>query len=383
MNLLFQGIVFCIVLFLYIHVYHHLKTSSDLELYELNLPTKQHLEEVCDIRQPVKIQYNDIPKVDNEQFLNEFLPSLELPTVEDAYGVFDIYIRNNQPTLKNSTSPFHKTQDVPTEQEAQLPFLLTKAIPLFQKDQHKKYYSEGNLSFLEETGMIKKYKHYDGFLRPYMVSTCEYDYMIGSNQTTTPLRYGVNYRTYYVVTYGQVTVTMIPPSYTKYLHASANYELFEFSSPVNPWNPQKHYRHDFEKTKTLTLTLQKGDILYIPAYWWYSIRFDQLSSLSVLSYRTYMNTLAILPHLTQYGLQHMNVKHQVAKIEQHAQVLTGKKIVSHATESQAPQEPSLPPQHTESPVVDSATEPAPSFAPSAPEGKVSQASYALNTLPNS
>ena len=36
-------------------------------------------------------------------------------------------------------------------------------------------------------------------------------------------------------------------------------------------------------------------ILYIPAYWWYSIKFVNLSSISVLKYRTYMNTVAILP----------------------------------------------------------------------------------------
>jgi len=44
--------IFCIVLFLYLHIHFHLKRSNDLEVYEIEQPSKQRLEEVCDIRQP-------------------------------------------------------------------------------------------------------------------------------------------------------------------------------------------------------------------------------------------------------------------------------------------------------------------------------------------
>ena len=37
--------VFCIVLFLYIHIFFHLKTSDDLEVYEIDQPSKEKLEE--------------------------------------------------------------------------------------------------------------------------------------------------------------------------------------------------------------------------------------------------------------------------------------------------------------------------------------------------
>lgn len=330
MNWVIQLIVFCIVLFLYIHVYHHLKTSSDLELYELDTPTKEQIEEVCDIRQPVKFVYNE----------PELLTYTELPYVEECYGVFDIHIRTNDVGRQLMDSPFRKTQDIPLEKESVLPFLLTKAIPVFQKDTTKQYYSEHNSDFLYETGMTKKYQYYDRLLRPHMVSSCNYDYIIGTNKTITPLRYHLEYRNYYLVTYGKVTITMIPPSYSKYLHGQTNYELFEFYSPVNVWNPQPQYKHDFEKVKTLTLTLAKGDILYIPAYWWYSIQFDELSSISVFQYRTYMNTIAMAPQLMMYTLQHANVKHQVAKIENTAKVMTGINVIEHAqTHPKHPEQP--------------------------------------------
>lgn len=311
MSWITRTIVFVVVIFLYIHVYHHLKTSSDLEIYELEEPTKNQLEEVCDLRQPVKFRFDD-PR---------FIEYTELPNVEEQYGVFDIKIRSNDHSYTDS--PFTKTQDLPLEQETYIPFLMTKAIPLFQKDVSKRYFSENNQSFLRETGIHKKYQYYDNFLRPPMISSSSYDYWIGTNETNTPLRYSLNYRSYYLVTHGEVDVVLIPPSYQKYLNAETNYDLMEFKSLINPWDVQPIYQSAFEKVKTLTLTLKQGDILYIPSYWWYSFCFTKLSSLSVFHYRTYMNTVSILPHLGMYALQNTNVKHQIAKVENSVKVLSG------------------------------------------------------------
>ena len=38
-------IIFCLVLFIYIHIYFHFKTSNDLEVYELEKPSKDKFEE--------------------------------------------------------------------------------------------------------------------------------------------------------------------------------------------------------------------------------------------------------------------------------------------------------------------------------------------------
>ena len=49
--------IFCIVLFIYLHVHFHLKTSNDLEIYEIDQASKDKLEEICDIRQPVLFDF--------------------------------------------------------------------------------------------------------------------------------------------------------------------------------------------------------------------------------------------------------------------------------------------------------------------------------------
>ena len=49
-------------------------------------------------------------------------------------------------------------------------------------------------------------------------------------------------------------------------------------------------------------------IISIPAYWNYSISYQEMSSICVFQYRTYMNTIAVLPDLIMHLLQKNNVK---------------------------------------------------------------------------
>ena len=53
MNIILKLLIFCIVLFIYIHICFYLKTSDDLEVYEIEQFSKSKLEDICDLRQPV------------------------------------------------------------------------------------------------------------------------------------------------------------------------------------------------------------------------------------------------------------------------------------------------------------------------------------------
>jgi len=142
-----------------------------------------------------------------------------------------------------------------------------------------------------------------------MVSTCMYDVMMASVSTTTPLRYEVNYRNYFLVTQGRVKILLIPPKDSKYLYPINDYDVFEFRSPVNPWKVQSEYQDDFDKIKTLEVELFQGMIMYIPAYWWYSIQFVvPETSVCTFKYRTIMNSVSILPRVMMNVLQNLNIK---------------------------------------------------------------------------
>lgn len=289
MEIIFGLFIFCLVLFVYLHVQFHLKTSEDLEMYEVDQPSKDRLEEICDLRQPVLFDF-DCQKIMN---------SSNKTYISNNYNAFEIKIRNVTEHDANA--------------ELYMPLPLHAAIKLFDEDKNSTYFSENNIDFLKETGVIKNLKYNDEFLRPYMVSNCNYDIMMGSNNTCTPFRYEINYRNYFLLTEGSAQIKLSPPHNVKYLYPNYDYENFEFRSPVNPWSPQPKYSADFDKMKCLEFTLTPGKTLYIPAYWWYSIKFTNNTSISCFHYRTYMNNIAVVPYIGMHALQIQNVKRNVIK----------------------------------------------------------------------
>jgi len=289
MEIIIGFFIFCLVLFIYLHVQFHLKTSEDLEMYEVEQPSKDKLEEICDIRQPVLFDF-DCQKI---------VDSSNKSYIANNYNAFEVKIRNVKETDPNS--------------ELYIPLPLHAANKLFNEDTNATYFSENNSEFLEETGVIKSLKYNDEFLRPYMVSNCNYDVMMGSANTCTPFRYEINYRNYYLLTEGSAQIKLAPPHSIKYLYPNYDYENFEFRSPVDPWSPQPKYIADFDKMKCLEFTLMPGKTLYIPAYWWYSIKFNKNTSISCFNYRTYMNNIAVSPYIGMHALQIQNIKRNVVK----------------------------------------------------------------------
>jgi hypothetical protein len=289
MRIIIGFFIFCVVLFIYLHVQFHLKTGEDLEMYEVDQPSKDKLEEICDLRQPVIFDF-DCQKI---------IETSNRTYIANNYNAFEVKIRN---TKENDSSA-----------ELYMPLPVHAAIKLFDEDKSASYFTENNADFLDETGVAKNMKYNDEFLRPYMVSNCNYDILLGSTQTCTPFRYEINYRNYLVLTQGSAQIKLAPPHSTKYLYPAYDYENFEFRSPVNPWKPQPKFSADFDKIKCLEFTLQPGKTLYIPAYWWFSIKFHDNTSISCFNYRTYMNNIAISPYIFLHALQIQNIKRNVVK----------------------------------------------------------------------
>jgi len=288
MKIFLTVIIFSIVLFLYIHMHFHLNTSDDLEVYTIENVSKDRLEEICNLKQPVLFDYT------NENLLE----TVNIGKMEELYGAFDVNFRNISEKDKES--------------EIYLPILLNEVVKLFQNKLNNKIIIENNGEFLKETGLAKIFRYNDSFLRPPMVSICKYDFMSGGEDSYTPLRYNINHRNFYLVTSGKINLKLIPPSNGKYLQKENDYDIFEFGSPVDPWNVQEIYKPEFDKVKVLDLDLTKGQIINIPPYWWYSIKYEKVSSICVFKYRTYMSTVSILPNLLMGLLQQQNIKREIA-----------------------------------------------------------------------
>lgn len=287
MNIIIFILVFSIVLFIYIHIYYHLKTNNDLEILEINNISKERLEEICDLRQPLTMT------IDNNIFKEFFLKNLL-----ENYSSFDIKIRN----IKN----------IDENTEIFLPLSLNDANKLMIEDKEGQYISENNKDFLIETSIRKNISENDSFFRPYMLSNIDYDYIFGSKNSYTPFRYNLNYRNYFLLLEGKVKIKLTPPKNEKYLYCNKDYDNFEFRSPLNVWNIQDEYKIEFNKMKFLEVDLEPGNIIYIPAYWWYSIQIlKENTSIISFKYRTYMNNLSILPQLILKIMQKQNIKHKI------------------------------------------------------------------------
>ena len=291
MKIILNLLIFCLVLFIYLHVHFHLKTSDDLEVYEIEQPSKDKLEEICDLRQPVIFDYPN----------DRLIESCTRENIRDTYGAFEVKIRD-------------VTTDLADDEELYIPLSFSSGLSAVNEDKSSKYLIENNDDFLEETGMVKLFRYNDSFIRPYMVCNCMYDFTTAAKNTKTPFRYTVDYRNYIMVTEGEISIKLAPPKSSKYLYSNSDYENFEFRSPVNPWDVQQQYKPDFDKIKCLEVKVSKGFMIYIPAFWWYSVSYGENTTTANFRYRTYMNNIAILPKLCMRFLQTQNVKRQIAPV---------------------------------------------------------------------
>jgi len=298
-------LVFCVILFFYLHIQYQFKCNSDLELFEIYETTKDNMEEICNMRQPTVFTQVD------EHLMNTLVGQINKEWLETKYAKYSVQVR-----------------EMNSNEYASLP--LNASLRLMNKGdvtQHY-FYSENNQEFLSEIGFAKKIS--DRVLRPYLCGRSTHDIMFGSQGSSTPLRYSIYFRNYYVCTKGIVYVKLIPPKYAKKLDTIYDYDLFEFRSPHHMWNDKfgTATHHSIPDVKSLEIALSPGKLLYIPAYWWYSFQYGEDATLVNFSYQTYMNRIAQSHHSFMYFLQQNNIRKKFTKPNLETKKLQGKMVGS-------------------------------------------------------
>jgi len=289
-------ILFVIVLFLYLHIAHQLKTSEDLEIYEMDFTTNAHLQEVCDVKQPVMFEYTSI---------SPDLYSEITPDKLDECSIYEVKVKD----IKD----YYLETDGSSPDYVVLPF--QSANKLLKSDTHSSYFTEQNHDFIEDANLYQFFHANDEFIKPSATVLTKYDIMMGATGTYTPLRYHTDCRRFISTLSGKITIKMTPYKSSKYLSPIKDYENYEFRSPINVWAPQKKYKSDIGKVKFLEFDVMPGFMLYIPAYWWYSVKFSgsQDTLLAGFTYNTVMNCITNIPNWTLYYLQQHNTKTRIAK----------------------------------------------------------------------
>jgi Cupin-like domain len=282
--------IFLIVAFLYVHIASQYKSSSELDVYEIDYYDNTNLQETCQLLQPfVFVGKGIIP---------------DLPRITDVSDVsagadskFLLY------DLKNPTYPF--------EAPASTAFSLFSH-PMQDTPHPPMYYSETNPLRLHDLDMEEELKRVDTFLRPPFTIQTEYAILMGSIGATTPFRYHHNSRQFLMVVHGKVHIKLAPwkPN-RRHLYEQRDYIKGEFRSTINIWDPLPQHKSAVKKMKFVDVMLKPGQILYIPSMWGYSIHYqERLTQIYMFSYSTIFNRIAYLEDIVRFYFQSQNITYK-------------------------------------------------------------------------
>jgi hypothetical protein len=254
-----------------------------LEVYEIENLSKDKFEDIINFKQPLLLN--------NTSLIN----NIDINYLISNYPTFDLNLYNKQ------NGVFLKTK-------------MEDFDAIINSDTSNNYITYNNKEFLEETTIEKLLSSSDTFFRPYNVCNKNYDIIMGRKNNTTQLKYSINSRNILYLSSGKIEVTMCPPKYYKNLHVQKNYELLDFYSAIDINNVQSNYKNDYHKVKFLRVLLNTTQVLIIPPYWFYSIKFLEENTIVFLnSYRTYTSSIAIVPDLFIQLLQENNLKLNIIK----------------------------------------------------------------------
>jgi len=260
-----------------------------------------HLQDVCDVRQPVLFDFKSVyPKLFSE---------LSDP-MNPKYGSYDVNIKDSNDYYKENILSVDSI--ILPLQDAQK--ILSSPSP--QNGSKSHFISEDNSEFLEESGLHRIIKSADEYLKPDFTLHTKYDMLFGSANANTPLRYHTNNSRFISVYSGKIKIKMTPWKSKKFLDPIKDYENYEFRSPMNPWEPQSIYKNDFDKIQFLEFDVLGGNVLYMPPYWWYSIQYSDIPNTIAYSitYSTVMNCISNLPDIVLYYLQQQNITKKIKKM---------------------------------------------------------------------
>jgi hypothetical protein len=273
--MLLSFFIFIVVLFLYIHIQEQYKKSEDLEVYEMDYVSNQHLQSVCDMKQPVLFEFIQ-PDIMNS--INEYSSNTEEVRVWDS-------------------TDYQKEGVITVD-----PILLTEKSfeNLAKSDPKGKYFAKWDQ---DTEGDGDEYR-LDSFLCPPFCAHSSYSLWFGAGGSHIPLQYHMNDRVFLYVTRGRINVKMTPWRSKKYLDVIKDYENYEFYSKMDAFQSTEN------KIKWLSFDVVEGYMLYIPSWWWYSIRFSSVDTrVAYLQYQTYGNLMAHVGDLVRYYFQfHMTKK---------------------------------------------------------------------------
>lgn len=247
MNILIYIFIFLLCIVLYIHIIYHLQTSSDDNVYEIDYTNKQNLEKVCNLRQPFSFKFPHKNNLSRENILSK----------NEQINIIKTEEHNNNTKEDNNDT---------------------------------KIYSEYNNKLITNTDIIKEIQMYDNFICPEYTVKNTYDIILSDENFKTPMISNYNFRNYYIINEGTIKIRFVSPLYNEFITFDKDYELLQNVATINIWDETN------TNIKFTEITFNKGDIIYIPPQWWFSICIIEPAIVSKYNYRSIMNITTYLSY---------------------------------------------------------------------------------------
>lgn len=268
--------VFIIMFVLYIHIQAQYKKGEDLEVYEMDYTSKDQLQNVCDMKQPVLF---GLPILEGVIKVNT---DVELP----VWDIREYYVKDSVDPIYLSYSSF---------------------INLAKSDPKGHFFTRKNRDSLDLEKEV-----FDDFLRPPLTVHSDYELLVGSSGASTPLQYHMDDRLFLFVKSGKISVKMTHWHSRRYLSPVNDYENYEFYSKMNLSLLGQHKEIQGQQCKWLDFEVIEGYVLSIPPWWWYSIKFSSVDTEVVgIRYVTVGNMIAHIPDWTRYYM-HLHMTQKIA-----------------------------------------------------------------------
>jgi len=271
-------IVFFVILIFYLHLQHEWKKGEDLEILEMDYISNKDLHEICKLKQPVIFQIDNFKETES---LFQFVPEEKE----------EVIVKDNHDYYKDLTESIDG-----------ITLSYKSANGLFETDIHSRFFSENNMDFFSS-------KSFDSLFAPPLTVSKSCDYWFGSANAYTPTRFHTDSCRFLVILPGQgIRVKICPWRNRSTLNPMKDYEHYEFWSKTDIWKNNS--------IRCLEFDVKPGYVLYIPAYWFYSIQYlkvvteekeSRVSSVACFQYITTMNMIANIHHYALYFLQQQNI----------------------------------------------------------------------------
>jgi hypothetical protein len=290
-------LVFLIVFVLYIHIQDQWKRGEDLEVYEMDYSTREHLQTVCGMKQPVL-------------FALPFSHRFSGDVIKDSSSTGD---SSREP--RGADIPVWDVREYGVRDSVDPLWLSYESFcGLAKSDPKGHFFTRKNQEWLESAD--SNHREVDEWIRPPLAVYSQYELLKGSEAAHTPLAYHMDDRQIFFVTKGKISVRMTPWRSAKYLEPVSDYDNYEFFSRVDPWTCTNN------EVRWLDFEVVEGYALFIPAWWWYSIRFSSVDTEVVgARYITGANVLAHVGDWARYYAQyHITQRIPTKRLEKAAEI---------------------------------------------------------------